>query len=170
MSENPDIVIRAAVREDAPALFHLIDALADYEKLDPPDEAAKRRLVHDGFERSPARFTVFLAFVPDEPSPLGYAIVLETYSSFLAQPTLYIEDFFVLPEARKRGVGSALFQHMAGEALRRGCGRMEWVCLDWNTLAIGFYEKRGAAHLDDWRYYRLTADEMETLTGENAVS
>ncbi|MBC8101259.1 MAG: GNAT family N-acetyltransferase [Cytophagales bacterium] len=160
------LTIRPAARSDADALLTLIDALAAYEQLDPPDAQAKARLVHDGFERTPARFEVFLAFDGEnaqDASPLGYAIVFETYSSFLARPTLYIEDLFILPDARRKGVGSVLFSHLAAEALRRGCGRLEWVCLEWNTLAIGFYEKRGAVHLDDWRGYRLTASQLETL-------
>jgi GNAT superfamily N-acetyltransferase len=156
------LTIQPARREDADALLVLVDALADYEKLPRPDDAAKERLVRDGFERTPPRFWVYLAW--DDGQPVGYVIALETYSSFLAKPTLYVEDFFVLPEARGRGAGDALFRHAAGEALRRGCGRMEWVCLDWNQLAIGFYEKRGGQHLDDWRYYRLTEEGLHRLT------
>jgi len=157
-------MVRAATAEDAPTLLRLIDALAEYEHLDPPDMAAKRRLVLDGFERTPPRFDTFLAFPKGNAEPIGYAIVLETYSSFLAKPTLYIEDLFVLPEARRTGGGSALFRHLSTEALRRGCGRMEWVCLDWNSLAIGFYEKQGGQHLDDWRVYRLTEDGLTRLS------
>ena len=166
---NQTIRVRPARREDAPALLDLIDALAAYEILDPPDEAAKARLVHDGFERSPARFDVFLAFGEESEVPIGYAIVFETYSSFLAKPTLYIEDVCVMPDARKRGTGSALFSFLAAEALRRGCGRMDWICLEWNTLAIEFYEKRGARHMSDWRAYRLSAPQLETLVASSPV-
>jgi GNAT superfamily N-acetyltransferase len=94
---------------------------------------------------------------------VGYAIVLETYSSFLARPTLYLEDIFVRPEARCRGAGSALFAHLAQEARARGCGRMEWVVLDWNELAQRFYQKRGARRLNDWQYYRLDAAGIARL-------
>jgi GNAT superfamily N-acetyltransferase len=154
--------VHPARREDADALLTLVEALADYEKMPRPDDAAKERLIHDGFERTPPRFWVYLAW--DEGRPVGYVIALETYSSFLAKPTLYLEDFFVLPEARGRGAGSALFRHAATEAQRRGCGRLEWVCLNWNQLAIDFYEKRGGQHLDDWRYYRLTEEGLHRLT------
>lgn len=166
---NQTITVRPARREDAESLLELIDALAAYEVLDPPDRAAKARLVQDGFEHSPPRFDVFLAFDEGMAAPIGYAIVFETYSSFLARPTLYIEDVFVMPDARKKGTGSALFAYLAAEALRRGCGRMDWICLEWNTLAIEFYEKRGAKHMDEWRTYRLTAPQLETLVASSRV-
>lgn len=137
----------------------LVDQLADYEKLPRPDSDARARLLADGFERNPARFAVYLAVLDDV--PVGYAIVFETYSSFLARPTLYIEDLFVAPGARGQGAGRALFDFLIAEARRRECGRMEWVCLDWNRLAIDFYERRGAQHLDEWRYYRLDKAALE---------
>jgi GNAT superfamily N-acetyltransferase len=171
-STSPLTSIREARREDFPAVLALIDALADYEQLDRPDEGAKARLLADAFDRNPPRFQVYLVWAvgPDgSETAEGYAIVLETYSSFLARPTLYIEDLFVRPEARGKGAGNALFRHLAAEALRRGCGRMEWVCLDWNELAISFYEKRGGEHLNDWRYYRLTEDGLRKLTRDEPV-
>jgi GNAT superfamily N-acetyltransferase len=97
---------------------------------------------------------------------VAYAITCETYSSFLALPTLYLEDIFVLPHARRGGVGRRLFRYLAGEALRRGCGRMEWVVLDWNQLAIDFYEQLGARRLAEWYTYRLTAEELQQLAAE----
>lgn len=171
MSDSPSpLTVRAARRDDAEALLLLIDALADYERLDPPDAEAKRRLIRDGFEQTPPRFWVYLVFTAEKDTPLGYAIVIETYSSFLARPTLYIEDLFILPDARGTGAGSALFRYLAGEAHRRDCGRMEWVCLNWNELAINFYERRGAKHMDDWRYYRLTADQLAAMAVPESVS
>jgi len=157
-----DITVRSARREDADALLSLVDALADYESLARPDEAARARLIADGFERTTPRFGTLLA-EDGNGHAVGYAFYLETYSSFLAKPTLYIEDLFVLPETRGKGAGSALFGALAAEAARRGCGRMEWVCLDWNQLAIDFYESRGAQHLDDWRYYRLTEEDLTRI-------
>lgn len=153
--------VRTARREDADAFLSLVDALADYEKLARPDVAARARLLFDGFEREPRRFDPYLVW--DDRQAVGYAIVFETYSSFLAKPTLYIEDLFVVPEARGRGAGRALFEFLAAEAVRRDCGRMEWVCLDWNRLAIDFYERRGAEHLNEWRYYRLSEEGLARL-------
>lgn len=165
-NQNDRITVRAARREDADAVLELVDALADYEKLERPRADARERLIADGFERTPPRFVTLLAEDADGRA-VGYAFFLETYSSFLARPTLYIEDLFVLPEARGKGAGSALFTALAAEAVGRGCGRMEWVCLDWNELAIGFYESKGAQHLDDWRYYRLTGEELARAAGRN---
>jgi GNAT superfamily N-acetyltransferase len=161
------ITVRTARRADAETLFTLIDALADYEKLDRPTQAARAHLLADGFERTPPRFEALIA--EHDGIPVGYSILFETYSSFLAQPSLYIEDLFVLPDQRRHGAGDALFRYLCAESLRRGCGRLEWVCLDWNALAIGFYEKRGGVHLDDWRSYRLTAPEIERLLAGGTV-
>ncbi len=153
--------IRPATRADAAAFLALVDALADYEKLARPSPEARDRLVADAFgERK--RIDVFLA-EDGAGAPVGYAIVLESYSSFLALPTLYLEDLFVVPEARRAGVGGAFFRYLAGEAVRRGCGRMEWVVLDWNELAIAFYEKLDARRLDEWHTYRLTADQLREI-------
>lgn len=161
MTTTPEI--RRAAAADADTFLSLVDALADYEQLARPDADARARLINDAFERTPPRFDPFLAWIGD--TAVGYAIVFETYSSFLARPTLYLEDLFVLPDARRAGVGSAFFEHLAAEAVRRDCGRMEWVVLDWNTLAQDFYRKKGGTHLTEWQYYRLTRDELERLAG-----
>ncbi|MDX1932901.1 MAG: GNAT family N-acetyltransferase [Capsulimonadales bacterium] len=155
------LTIRPARFDDADVFLALIDALADYEKLARPDDAARARLIEDGFRRTPPRFHAYLILKHD--TAIGYAITLETYSSFLAKPTLYIEDLFLLPDARGRGVGSAVLRYLANIALERGCGRMEWVCLDWNRTAIDFYERHGAEHLTEWRYYRLTEERLNRL-------
>jgi GNAT superfamily N-acetyltransferase len=91
---------------------------------------------------------------------VGYATYYFTYSTFLARPTLYLEDIFVMPSYRGRGAGRALFRACAAEAVRRGCGRMEWQVLDWNAPAIEFYQRSGARLLDDWRVCRLTGDAL----------
>ncbi len=155
--------IRPATAADAPAFLALVDALADYEKLARPSPEARGRLLADAFGQR-KRIDVFLA-EDGEGRAVGYAIVLESYSSFLALPTLYLEDLFVVPEARRGGLGHAFFRFLAGEAVRRGCGRMDWVVLDWNRLAIDFYEKLGARHLAEWHTYRLTADQLREIAG-----
>jgi GNAT superfamily N-acetyltransferase len=154
------IEVRRAIPEDAPALLNLIDALADYEKLDPPDAEAKARLIRDLFPDRP-RVESFLAIVDNV--PVGYTFVFETYSTFLALPTLYLEDLFVLPAYRSQKVGSALFRAMIREAHDRGCGRMEWTVLDWNQLAIDFYERYGATRKTEWLPYRLVRADMERI-------
>lgn len=155
--------IRPATTAEADVFLELVDALADYEKLARPSPEARARLLADAFgERK--RIDVFLA-EDDAGRAAGYAIVLESYSSFLALPTLYLEDLFVVPEARRGGIGHAFFRFLAGEAIRRGCGRMDWVVLDWNRLAIDFYEKLGARRLSEWETYRLTADQLREIAG-----
>lgn len=147
------IEVRRARPEEAPVLMELILGLAEYEKLAPPDEAAQERLRRDIFGEKP-RLEAWLVFV--DGTAAGYALVLETYSSFLALPTLYLEDIFVKPGFRGRGAGAALFRRMVEEAERRGCGRMEWVVLDWNRPALEFYERFGAQRMEEWISMRLT--------------
>jgi GNAT superfamily N-acetyltransferase len=150
--------VRPLREADVEAFLGLIDALADYEHLTPPDAAARARLARDGLGAS-RRFTALIAERAER--AVGYAVFFETYSTFLALPTLYLEDIFVLPSERGRGIGRALFSTCAGEAARRGCGRMEWQVLDWNDLALGFYEHLGAQPLHaDWRCYRLEGSAL----------
>lgn len=157
---NDGILVRKATQDDAGTILGLVVALAEFERLPPPDEAARQRLVADAFGLRP-RFEIFLAELDGKIA--GYAFVFETYSTFLALPSLYLEDLFVLNEYRGRKVGYALFRHCAQEALSRGCGRFEWAVLDWNTHAINFYERLGAKYLDDWRLYRLDRTGLERL-------
>lgn len=162
MSE-PQIVIRRAAPDDAEIFLELVDALADYEKLGRPAPEARERLVRDGFGESP-RFRPYLA--ERDGRVVGYAITFHTYSSFLALPTLYLEDVFVLPEARRYGVGRAFFRHLARQALSDGCGRMEWVVLNWNEMAIDFYDKLGAERMREWSTYRFERERLTEIAGE----
>jgi len=164
---SPDcshITIRRVRSDDAASFLALIDALADYEHLARPDAAARQRLIRDGTGPRP-RYEAFLAAIDGQ--DVGYAIIYETYSSFLALPTVYLEDIFVLPEARGRRAGVALFLHVADLARERGCGRMDWTVLDWNTLAQQFYDRLGASWLKEWQLYRLTATELADLPPPN---
>jgi GNAT superfamily N-acetyltransferase len=131
----------------------LINALADYERLSPPDAAAIQRLRRDAFGPQP-RFEAALA-VDENSRAVGYATWFHTYSTFLAKPTMYLEDLFVLEESRKGGAGSMLFEHVRTLGAHRGCGRMEWHVLDWNTLAREFYRRRQATWMKDWLLYRI---------------
>lgn len=158
--ERRGVIVRRATPTDAAAMLALIRALAEYEKLEPPDAAAQERLVRDAFSDKP-KFEVYLAEC--DGTPVGYAFLLETYSTFLALPTLYIEDIFVLPEYRGKGIGDALFRHCVAIAKQRGCGRMEWVTLDWNVSAQNFFKRYGAQHLKEWYFFRLTADKFDKI-------
>jgi len=156
----PSVQVRPATPSDAETWLSLIDALADYEKLARPDAQARQRLLLDAFGEHP-RTEVYLGEVSGR--VVGYAITLFTYSSFLALPTLYLEDLFVLESHRGQGVGYRLFKHCVGEAHRRGCGRMEWQVLDWNRPAIEFYERLGARQMKEWLPYRMVREDMEAL-------
>ncbi len=156
------VQVRAFQPADAPRLLELIDGLAEYERLEPPDQGARERLARDALA-DPPLFWVLLAEV--DGVAVGYAFYFFTYSTFLARPTLYLEDIFVKPETRGRGAGKALFQALAAEAVRQECGRMEWQVLAWNRLALDFYHRRDAEPLDDWRPYRLTGDALRQAAG-----
>ena len=132
----------------------LIEALADYERLPRPDAAAIARLRADAFASRP-RFEAALA-LDDADRPIAYAIWFETYSSFLAKPTMFLEDLFVLEPARGSGAGGTLFEFVRQLGEERGCGRMDWNVLDWNTPARDFYDRRHAQWMKEWLLYRLT--------------
>ncbi len=146
------VTIHPLDRKHGKDFLSLVDALADYEHLKRPDRAARVRLLKDASGRN-KRFDAFLAFADEK--PVGYAIIFETYSSFRARPTLYLEDLFVIPEFRKRRIGLALFRRCLAEARKRRCGRMEWLVLSWNKPAIRFYEKLKATHMKEWELYRI---------------
>ena len=154
--------VRAAGPGDAELVLSLIDALADYENLPRPDAAARARLLEDGFGSTP-RYHALIAEGGDPPAPVGYALYFETYSSFLARPTLYLEDLFIMPDARRGGHGLALFRALARVARSRGCARMEWSVLKWNRLAIDFYDHLGAAPLAEWQPYRLEGEALDRV-------
>ncbi len=135
------------------AFISLVNALADYEHLERPTSDAVERLRVAALGDAP-RIECFLALDGDE--AVGYAITLETFSSFLAKPTMYLEDLFVLESHREKGAGSALFDHVLNMAQHRLSGRMEWQVLDWNNLARDFYHRRNAEWMKEWLVYRIT--------------
>ncbi len=150
------VAVRKATRADATAIVELVIALARFERLEPPDLEAKSRLVRDIFDRELAN--VFVARIGKK--LVGYALYFYTYSSFLARPTLYLEDIFVREESRRGGVGKALFMRCVKEANRQGCGRMEWAVLTWNCKAMRFYEALGAKRLEGQHVYRLDGESL----------
>jgi len=148
------MIIAPLTEERFDDIRRLIDALADYEHLDRPGAAATERLRADAFGVRP-RFEAALA-IDDDGRAVGYAIWFETYSSFVARPTMYLEDLFVLEEARRSGAGRMLFEHVRSLGAQRGCGRMDWQVLDWNTIARDFYNRRDAQWMQEWLLYRIT--------------
>jgi len=146
------LIIRPLTRRHGQAFLSLIDGLADFEKLRRPTRSARARLLRDGLGRK-RRFDALIATAGGK--PVGYAIIFETYSSFRANPTLFLEDLFVVPEYRKQRVGLRLFQKCLAEARRRRCARMEWIVLDWNKPAIRFYRRLKSRWMKDWLLYRL---------------
>src|SRR4051812_1369939 len=152
--------IRAAALDDIPLILEFIRGLADYEKLLHQVEATEERLRMTLFPASgrPAAECV-LAF--DDGTPAGFAIFFTTYSTFLAKPGIWLEDLFVKPESRGRGIGKALMLHLAKLTNARGCGRFEWSVLDWNQPAIDFYEALGAQRMTQWQICRLTGAALE---------
>ena len=155
------VTVRHAQVDDATTFVSLVEGLADYEKLSPPDAAGRERLVDAAFGKA-KRFDVLLAEIAGD--AVGYAVIFETYSTFLARPKLFLEDLFVKPEFRGSGAGHALMRACAREAVARGCARMEWVVLDWNEPAIRFYQARGASHLKEWYTFALDETELAGLS------
>ena len=153
------MTLRAAVSDDVPLILEFIRALAAYEKLAHEVEATEDRLRATLYPVSgrPAAECV-LAYDGDVPA--GFAIFFSTYSTFLSKAGLYLEDIFVHPEFRGKGIGRSLFLHLARLANERGCGRMEWSVLDWNAPAIGFYESLGARRMDAWTTCRLSGEAL----------
>lgn len=152
--------IRAARREDCPTLVELIGGLAAYEKLTHQVVVTSAMLEAELFGERPV---VEAAIAWEGPEAVGFALWLHNYSTFLGRRGLYLEDLYVLPQARGRGHGRALLRYLAGLAVARGCGRFEWTVLDWNTPAIRFYEAMGAEVLPDWRVCRVTGAALATM-------
>lgn len=152
--------IEPARAADVPLILRFIRELADYERLSDQVSATEEALREHLFGLRPAAEVVIARC---EGEPAGFALFFQNYSTFLARPGLYLEDLFVRPALRGRGIGRALLAHLAQLALARGCGRLEWSVLDWNEAAIRFYESLGARRLKEWVPYRLTGAALEAL-------
>ena len=154
------LVIRAGTARDVPTILALIRGLAEYERLAHQMEATPARVRAHGF--GPRRYFQTL-ICRRGGRPIGFALYFFTYSTFLARPSLSLEDLFVLPEERGTGAGKALLRALARIAVRRGCGRMEWAVLDWNRPAIRFYRRLGAQLRRQWILTRLTGTPLRRL-------
>jgi len=152
--------IRPATRADVSTILSFIRALAAYEREPGAAIATEEDLLRDGFGDHPY-YSCLIA--EEDGAPAGFALYFFDYSTWLGRPGLYLEDLFVHPEFRGRGIGKALLQRVAAIALEKGCPRMKWEVLDWNTPAIDFYAAMGAEFLDTWRNVRLSGEALRRL-------
>ena len=150
-------------RRTAPIVLQMIKDLADYERMSDQVTATADGLRATLFGSRPAAEVVI---AKAGATPAGFALFFHNYSTFLAQPGVYLEDLYVRESARGKGVGKALLSRLAAIAVERNCGRLEWAVLDWNVDAIGFYERLGARPNSEWTVYRLTGDALSALAGK----
>ena len=151
------MTFRFAGPDDCPLILHFIRGLAEYEKMADQVVATEELLREWIFEKNKAE----VLFVCDEGKEAGFALFFHNFSTFLGRAGIYLEDLFVLPEYRGKGYGRGLLRRLAQITVERGCGRLEWACLDWNTPSIDFYHALGAAAMDEWTLYRLTGDTLK---------
>ena len=156
------ITIRPAVRADVPLVLGFIRDLARYERLEHEVSASEAQLQEALFGEPRYAEVVFAC---DGGEPLGFALFFHNFSTFKARPGIYLEDLFVRPQARGRGIGKRLLAYLARTAVERHCARLEWAVLDWNEPSIGFYRSLGAVPMDEWTTFRLTGDALALLAG-----
>ena len=159
--------IRPAAAADVPLILSFVRALAAYERLSEQVVATEAGLRETLF--GPRPYAEVVIAEQGDGAPAGFALFFHNYSTFLGRPGIWLEDLFVSPEHRGQGIGRALLSHLAGLAVERGCGRLEWSVLDWNEPAIGFYTRLGAAPMDDWTTFRLTGAALSALGGASGV-
>lgn len=151
--------IRKALPEDVPQILDFIKGIARYEKMENEVVATEEKLHEWLFEKEVAE----VVFAEQDGESVGFALYFHNFSTFVGKAGIYLEDLYVFPEHRKKGYGKALFLHLVKTAIERGCGRMEWVCLNWNQASIDFYRSMGAISLDEWKTYRLTEEALRAL-------
>ncbi len=154
-----NFIIRPAVIGDVRLILAFIRELAAYEHLSDQVTATEDILTEWIFERQKAEVLIGEL----DGKPVGYALFFYNFSTFLGRAGIYIEDIFIRPAYRNKGYGKAFFKHIAGLCAARGCGRLEWACLDWNKPSIDFYLSLGARSMDDWTIYRLGGEEIRKL-------
>jgi GNAT superfamily N-acetyltransferase len=154
--------IRPATRTDIPQILTFIHALAAYERAPKAVTATEADLERDGFGPNPFYFCLIAEY---NGLPAGFAFYFFNYSTWLGRPGIYLEDLFVNPEMRGLGIGKALLEKVAAIAVEKGCPRLQWSVLDWNTPAIEFYRAVGADFLDEWKTVRITGKALNRLAG-----
>lgn len=154
-----DTKFRFAAEQDAALILDFIKDLAEYEKMSDLVVADEELLCEWIFEKKKAE----VIFAMENGKEVGFALFFHNFSTFLGRAGIYLEDLFVKPEYRGRGHGKALIKELARIAVERGCGRLEWCCLDWNRPSIDFYLSLGASPLDEWTTYRVTGDSLRAL-------
>jgi GNAT superfamily N-acetyltransferase len=157
---NSEPLIRPSTVEDVPLILGFIRGIAEYEKLSHEVTATEADIRESFFGTHPAAECV-LAFCDGKPA--GFAVFFHNFSTFMGRAGLYLEDLFVMPEYRGKGIGKALLLHLAGIAKERKCRRFEWMVLDWNASAIEFYKKLGAKPMEGWTIFRLAGKALEDL-------
>lgn len=164
MTRSDETRIVKAARKDVPLIRQFILELAEYERAKPGEATVTEKdLTATLFGKKPAA-EVLIAYRGKEPA--GFVLFFHNYSTWLGKRGIYLEDLFVRPAARKHGVGFALLRALAGIAVDRDCGRLDWSVLTWNELAISFYKQIGARHMDDWTTFRLTGDALAQIAGK----
>uniref|UniRef100_UPI004047D7EB GNAT family N-acetyltransferase n=1 Tax=Rheinheimera sp. TaxID=1869214 RepID=UPI004047D7EB len=158
------ITLRLATEQDVPTILAFINGLAEYEKLADQVVATEQQLRTTLFGDKPYAEVVLAEYGQHA---AGFALFFHNYSTFLAKPGIYLEDLFVLPEYRGKGIGKVLLSYLAKLAVQRDCGRLEWSVLDWNQPAIDFYQAQGATMMHDWRINRVTGDALKALAKSN---
>ena len=153
------MTIRKAVRKDVPLILAFIKGIAKYEKMENEVHATEELLSEWLFGKGIGE----VVFAMENGREVGFALYFHNFSTFVGKAGLYLEDLYVYPEHRGKGYGKALFLEVVKTAVERGCGRMEWVCLNWNQPSIDFYRSMGAVSMDDWKTYRLTEDKLHKL-------
>ena len=153
------IKFRFAQKEDVPLILKFIYDLARYEKLEKEVVATEALLEEWIFEKGKAE----VIFAMEEEKEVGFALFFHNFSTFLGRAGIYLEDLYVMPEYRGRGYGKALLKKLAAIAVERGCGRLEWWCLDWNKPSIEFYRSLQAEPMDEWTVYRIAGDTLNKL-------
>lgn len=156
------LTFRFAQQEDTALILRFIRGLADYEKLSDEVVATEDLLREWIFEKGKAE----VLFAVADGTEVGFALFFHNFSTFLGRAGIYLEDLFVLPEQRGHGYGKALLKRLAAIAVERGCGRLEWSCLDWNAPSIAFYKSMGAVPMEEWTVYRLTGETLRRAAEE----